>query len=76
MIEREENSCGKKNDLPGIVFDAQIDVFLKTEAKGSHVGKAILAQLVLNDLTMERGEKEETGVKEITCWFYADFMTK
>jgi len=33
-----------------IVFDAQIDMFLKAEAKGSHVGKAILAQLVLDDL--------------------------
>jgi len=33
-----------------IVFDAKIDMFLKAEAKGSHVGKAILAQLVLDDL--------------------------
>jgi len=33
-----------------IVFDAKIDMFLKAEAEGSHVGKAILAQLVLDDL--------------------------
>merc|ERR1712189_113829 len=33
-----------------IIFDAKIDMFLKAEAEGSHVGKAILAQLVLNDL--------------------------
>merc|ERR1719431_124304 len=38
------------NTDAGIVFYSQINVFLETEAEGSHVGKTIFAQLILYDL--------------------------
>jgi len=38
------------NTDAGIVFDAQIDVLLETEAKRAHVGETVFPQLVLNDL--------------------------
>merc|ERR1719228_1900817 len=38
------------NTDAGVVFDAQIDMFLKAEAKRSHVGETILPQFVFNDL--------------------------
>ena len=53
--------------IPGVVFDTQIDMFLKAEAERSHVGETIFPQLVLNDLRARRGKdegREERGGKE------------